>query len=565
MGQAPATTPVQRRVEDVCRVNRHIPPLGQGTFGTVWRANLVNGTQVAVKELDKRRMFSLEFPLEFIRTEVDLMQQCKGNDRFVQLIDFIETHFIFYIVLELCDGNLEEAANQCEGKLVEKQAVNLMRQLLQGICFLHSKNICHRDIKPLNIMMVGHAYQSNVRLKIGDFGLASKLVPGEILTHKLGTPAFMAPELHLLPDTEQDVQASAGYDFKVDMWAAGVVMVFVLSLEYPFVDGSGNVLRDRILRGGTPLWNMDDFSGLFQRVQEVTGMRRKRPSRAGQDLIRQLLSPRRHVRPSARRALQHAWFLPSTDLNDIGDDLPLLAWTDFRESVAGIDRAVSRVSVVAAGVATAAAADVALEVTRVRDRVASDFSGFTENASKALVDVTANTAEVAANLPQTVVDIGSRVNKHMTVAAADANVAANEVAHAVTHVEVDTGFRCLSFSADELSRREVCYYCNTPAGPASHCCPACGCNVCFDCAKKELVQNPRCPHCGNADRNAAELEEFLACGAVIHPIATVCTCITSACQRLCEFSATYAQGALAASQKTQGGKTKASTLYEPMA
>merc|ERR1719461_2357222 len=256
-----------------------------------------------------------------------------------------------------------------------------MRQLFQGIFFLHNKSICHRDIQPLNIMMVGHACHPHVRLKVGDFGLASSLLPGEILHHKVGTPAFMAPELHLLPDTEQDVRGSAGYDFKVDMWAAGVVMVFMLSLEYPFVDGSGNILRDRILRGGTPLWNMDDFSGLFQRVQEVTGMRRKRPSKAGQDLIRQLLSPGQHMRPTAKQALQHAWFMPSTDLNDTGDDLPLLAWNDFRENIAGIDekvqRAVSRVSNAAAGVATAAAADVAQKVTGVRDRVASDLSGFT--------------------------------------------------------------------------------------------------------------------------------------------------------------------------------------------
>ena len=50
-------------------------------------------------------------------------------------------------------------------------------------------------------------------MKLGDFGIAVRTKPGNLLTQQMGTPAFMAPELHLLP------RKSRGYDNKVDMWA----------------------------------------------------------------------------------------------------------------------------------------------------------------------------------------------------------------------------------------------------------------------------------------------------------------------------------------------------------
>merc|ERR1712070_477053 len=65
----------------------------------------------------------------------------------------------------------------------------------------------------------GDTSQTMLRVKLGDFGTSCKIQQGKIVRHKVGTPAFMAPEMHLLPGR------SPGYDHKVDVWAAGVVMV----------------------------------------------------------------------------------------------------------------------------------------------------------------------------------------------------------------------------------------------------------------------------------------------------------------------------------------------------
>lgn len=514
MGTAYARPGPPRRVEDVCHVARNRRPLGRGSFGTVWFGHLVvGGAPVAIKELETQKMLEMKVPVNFILREVELMQECLGNDRFVQLLDFIEARGIVFIVLEFCDGgNLEDAALVGEGQLKERQAARLLRQLFEAIYFLHSRHIVHRDVKPQNVMIMGVATDRDARVKLGDFGLALRSLPGTLLREKVGTPAFMAPELHLLPDTHgcevlspRNSQSIArvgppssrlGYDSKVDLWAAGVIMVFVLSLEYPFVDESGQLLRDRLLRGELPIWDLNAFSGLFRRVQEAAGMRRRRrPSRAGQNLIRSLLSPRHADRPCAKVALLHTWFLPSTDLEEQGDNMPLLRWSDFREQLNGFDA----------------------KILQAAHRVPCVVGGNSEQMT------------VVGTSPL------------------ELPVVAPGLASGVASLKVDGSPWRTRVLSDELRRTQAffpkaCYVCGLAPLPttatALHTCPVCEASVCHACARRELALDPRCLKCGDVHRNAAELVAFITAGdswgkVGAHPwpwhrlwgqLVAVCTC-----------------------------------------
>merc|ERR1719199_900168 len=138
---------------------------------------------------------------------------------------------------------------------------------------------------------VSSVSSEHVRLKLADFGIAVRLRSGVLLREKVGTPAFMAPEMHLLPSR------SPGYDHKVDVWAAGVVMVFLLANEYPFIDGAGRLLRHKLIIGDVPLWETGTFQDLFASFQEAVGMARKRrPSKLARDLDLHLLTPGRQNR-----------------------------------------------------------------------------------------------------------------------------------------------------------------------------------------------------------------------------------------------------------------------------
>jgi len=153
-------------------------------------------------------------------------------------------------------------------------------------------------VKPHNAMLVGRVTSERVSVKLGDFGIAVRLPHGRLLRDKAGSPAFMAPEMHLLPD------GSAGYDHKVDAWAVGAVAVFLLAHQHAFVDEAGRLMREELLRGDLPIWEGGALSGLLQRV---AGMGARRPPSLAQDFVHRLLAPNPLQRPTAQGALKHKW------------------------------------------------------------------------------------------------------------------------------------------------------------------------------------------------------------------------------------------------------------------
>ena len=108
----------------------------------------------------------------------------------------------------------------------EEMAKDVFKQVLTGLKYLHSKGVCHRDIKPQNLYIT----KSDSRVLILDYNVAKqRSEDGELhMRTKTGTAAFSAPEIIgaacLNPYTE-----------KVDVWSAGVVLFMLLSGHLPFL------------------------------------------------------------------------------------------------------------------------------------------------------------------------------------------------------------------------------------------------------------------------------------------------------------------------------------------
>ena len=94
---------------------------------------------------------------------------------------------------------------------------------MEGLSYCHSKNICHRDLKPENLLL-----DNDFNLKIADFGFGSSIEregQNGVLTTTLGTPNYMAPELH----------KNRQYDGKaIDIFAAGVILFIMVDQQPPF-------------------------------------------------------------------------------------------------------------------------------------------------------------------------------------------------------------------------------------------------------------------------------------------------------------------------------------------
>ena len=87
---------------------------------------------------------------------------------------------------------------------------------------MHRLEFVHRDLKLLNIFLSSNSRYP--RVKIGDFGLASKLRTGETFTKRCGTVAFMSPEM----------LKGEPSDFKADIWSLGIILYSIIATYHPF-------------------------------------------------------------------------------------------------------------------------------------------------------------------------------------------------------------------------------------------------------------------------------------------------------------------------------------------
>ena len=131
------------------------------------------------------------------------------------------------IVLEYCkNGDLYTYLDKT-GILSEQQYLKFMHQILSGISALHNNGVCHRDVKPENILL-----DADLNLKIADFGYArffDTTSPSPKFTLPCGTRQYIAPEVILSAGKFQ-------YDGKkADMWSVGCVC-FILAFGHPPVN-----------------------------------------------------------------------------------------------------------------------------------------------------------------------------------------------------------------------------------------------------------------------------------------------------------------------------------------
>ncbi len=168
----------------------------------------------------------------------------------VKLYYCTKNHTNFYIMMEYANrGDLKSYLKSYKNKygffenLNEEKIQFLLRQIIEGVFYIHKQNIVHRDIKLDNIFLHDineskffnlentYSYNSffeldeNISIKIGDLGL-SKFVDKSVASTFCGTPRNMAPEIFNKGET---------YNNKVDLWSLGTITYELLFNKPPFV------------------------------------------------------------------------------------------------------------------------------------------------------------------------------------------------------------------------------------------------------------------------------------------------------------------------------------------
>ncbi|XP_019646448.1 PREDICTED: myosin light chain kinase 2, skeletal/cardiac muscle-like [Branchiostoma belcheri] len=157
-----------------------------------------------------------------VRMEIDVMKGLNHRN-LLRIYDAFETRKEMTLVIEYIAGHeLLERVLDDNYHLTEKDGVMFMRQVCEGVRYMHANGIIHLDLKPENIMCVD---TKTNHVKIIDFGLARRHNPKKLLQVAFGTPEFCAPE----------ILNYTNVSYMTDMWSVGVITFVVLSGLSPFL------------------------------------------------------------------------------------------------------------------------------------------------------------------------------------------------------------------------------------------------------------------------------------------------------------------------------------------
>ena len=196
--------------------------IGSGGMATVYRArDAKHDREVAVKVL-KPELAAALGPDRFPR-EIKIVAKLQ-HPHILPLHDSGETEGILYYVMPFVEGESLRAKLDRDGELPVRDAVRILREVVDALSYAHGKGIMHRDIKPDNVMLSGkHAM-------VMDFGVAKALsdAGGEKLTTvgvAVGTPKYMSPE---------QATGDAHLDQRSDIYAIGILGYELLTGDTPF-------------------------------------------------------------------------------------------------------------------------------------------------------------------------------------------------------------------------------------------------------------------------------------------------------------------------------------------
>lgn len=276
-------------------------PFARGKYATVRRCReRSSGRQWAAKFLRKRRR-AQELRAEALH-EVAVLDAAAHCSRLVSLHQVFETNTEMVLVLELAPGGELQMILDRDEVPEERQVARLLKQILDGIAFLHSFNVAHLDIKPQNLVLTGEFPDCDV--KLCDFGISRYISHGADIREILGTPDYVAPEvLNYEP-----------ISLATDMWSVGVLLYVLLTGCSPFGGDTKQETFCNISR-----CRLDFPDDLFEDVSEEA-----------RDLMRKLMVKDPNERLTVTECLQHPWFnmfeqpsapLPST-MCSTSDDSP---------------------------------------------------------------------------------------------------------------------------------------------------------------------------------------------------------------------------------------------------
>jgi len=194
--------------------------LGRGGFAKCYIFQNLNTNKITAAKIIAKSSLGKSREKKKLINEIKIHKALHHNN-IVNFEHYFEDNDNVFLLLELCSNKSLNELLKRRKVLTELEVQVYVLQIIKALKYLHNHRIIHRDLKLSNLFL-----SENMELKVGDFGLATKLdFEGEKKRTVCGTPNYIAPEI---------LDGKFGYSFEVDIWSLGVIIYTLIIGKPPF-------------------------------------------------------------------------------------------------------------------------------------------------------------------------------------------------------------------------------------------------------------------------------------------------------------------------------------------
>eukprot|EP00585_Thalassiosira_rotula_P007482 CAMPEP_0196143056 /NCGR_PEP_ID=MMETSP0910-20130528/12588_1 /TAXON_ID=49265 /ORGANISM="Thalassiosira rotula, Strain GSO102" /LENGTH=446 /DNA_ID=CAMNT_0041404449 /DNA_START=371 /DNA_END=1711 /DNA_ORIENTATION=+ len=269
--------------------------IGKGSYGQVCIASRGEAEGHQSNKSGKRKKFACKCVMlrndpkyiAKLQEEVNVLRELRGHDNVIRLFDVFCVDNELFIITELGRGGdlFHLLTTHPKHGVTEAYAAKTVAEMLSAVSFLHSRHICHRDLKLENwVLESGKDVWSP--LKLIDFGLSTHYTPGHRLSRVVGSSYYVAPEV-----------LKKSYTEACDLWSLGVIVYMLLSGAPPFYGKNDEAIKASIVHG--------EYQFPHELFRDV--------SDDAMAFVSCLLSYSIEYRYTAEQALTHPWLKANCD------------------------------------------------------------------------------------------------------------------------------------------------------------------------------------------------------------------------------------------------------------